>query len=180
MATTRQERSLETIGASALESIMCLVAALECDYDRLQELKDEKDGWEPDEDDEDAPKTWEEANEDDADELKSLLEAAGGCDVNNPCESREDAEQRIQEDALSAQVRSDWEDNAEAFTPAEFCLLLTTGGPAVRIIGDLDGGEPTRARLEVQDWGTPWTEHCTTGDDNEALLTYARCFYFGE
>jgi hypothetical protein len=55
---------------------------------------------------------------------------------------------------------------------------LTTGGPAVRIIGELDGGEVESARLEVQDWGTPWTEHCTTGDDNEALLSYARCFYF--
>ena len=178
--TTRQDERLEDVGASALESIKCLVAALECDYDRLEELKDEKEGWEPDEEDEDAPQTWDEANPDEAAELAELIEAASAGDVDNACESREDAEQRIQEDALSAQVRSDWADSADDFTPAEFCLLLTTGGPAVRIIGELDGGEVYSARLEVQDWGTPWTEHCTTGDDHEALLTYARCFYFGQ
>ncbi len=54
-----------------------------------------------------------------------------------------------------------------------------TGGPATRIIGELnEHGEPTRARLQVQDWGTPWTDY--RGGDQETLLTYARCFYFGE
>ena len=178
MTTTRQDERLEEVGKSALASILAMVAALECDYDRLEELRDERDAFDPYEEEEELPKTWEEANEEDAAELAALVEATSG--TGNVCASREDAEQQIQEDALSAQVRSGWEDNAEDFTPAEFCLLLTTGGPAVRIIGELDGGEPTQARLEVQDWGTPWTEHCTTGDDNEALLTYARCFYFGE
>ena len=166
-------KDLEKIGASAFESILCLVAALECDYDRLEELKDEKDGWEPDEDDEDGPATWEEANEDDAKELAELEAAANG--NGNVCTSREEAEQQIQEDALSAQVRSGWEDSAENFKAAEYCLLLTTGGPAVRIVGELEDGEPTSATLEVQDWGTPWTEYM----HGETLLTYARCFCFG-
>lgn len=93
----------------------------------------------------------------------------------------EAARERIQEDALSVQVRSDWyspgdEDGAK---PAEFEILLTTGGPALRIIGDLDEhGQPTRARMEHQDWGTPWQELFEA--DRDVLLTYAQQFYFGE
>ena len=62
---------------------------------------------------------------------------------------------------------------------AEFCILLTTGGPAVRIRGELDEyNEPRRAWLEVQDWFLPWTEYVCA--DSDVLLNYARCFYFGE
>ena len=57
-------------------------------------------------------------------------------------------------------------------------ILLGTGGPATRIVCELDDGEPTRARLQAQDWGTPWTDYI--GGDSETLLTYCRCFYFGE
>ena len=62
--------------------------------------------------------------------------------------------------------------------PFEFCILLSTGGPASRIRGELDNGEPCRAWLEVQDWGTPWTQYFDIEQDT--LLAYARCFYFGE
>lgn len=88
------------------------------------------------------------------------------------------ARQQIQEDALSAQVRSGWSSSAEDMKPEEFELLLCTGGPAVRIIGDLDGGQATAARLEYQDWGTPWTEYPEINE--EALLAYANCFYWGD
>ena len=44
-------------------------------------------------------------------------------------------------------------------TPEEFEILLCTGGPACRIVGDLDEScQPSSARIEHQDWGTPWTE----------------------
>src|SRR6266436_6720207 len=58
--------------------------------------------------------------------------------------------------ALSVSVRSEWQTPCSQLTPAEFQILLCTGGPACRIIGDLDGGDPTTARLEYQDWFTPW------------------------
>jgi hypothetical protein len=93
------------------------------------------------------------------------------------------ARETIQEDALDIQVRSDWYSpgDADGAKPAEFMILLCTGGPAVRIIGDLDNGEPSRARIEYQDWFTPWTELVDiTSDEREALLTYSRTFYFGE
>lgn len=186
MTTTRQDESLRKTGECALASILEFAAALECDYDRLEELKGERDYYEPEDDDKRVSadgqligvRSWADANPDDAAELKDLI-AAANCN-GSPCESREEAETRVHEDALSVEVRSGWTTLGEELTAEEYCILLTTGGPAVRIVGDLDGGEPTTARLEVQDWGTPWTEHITTGTDHEALLTYARCFYFGE
>lgn len=96
-------------------------------------------------------------------------------------EQREDAERAIREDPLSVLVRSDWYEPGAALTmspdPAEYEILLCTGGPAVRIRGDLDRGTPTSARLEHQDWFKPWTQyHC----DQDVLLAYASHFWFGE
>lgn len=160
MTSTTDNASLSEIGTNALASVLALVAALECDYDRLNELRESADS--PEE----------------IEELKALEEAASGCDVNYPCDDRDDAEQRIHEDALSVQVRSDWHNVGDDAELAEYCILLTTGGPAVRIIGELRDGEPHSAILQVQDWGTPWTEHVTTGDEHKALLAYAGCFFF--
>jgi hypothetical protein len=101
----------------------------------------------------------------------------------------EEARQRIHEDALSVEVRSGWyvPGVRDADTkPAEYQILLCTGGPACRIIGDLNEyGEPETARLEVQDWFQPWTSmHPLVGPDDydsePIMLDYARCFYFGE
>jgi hypothetical protein len=149
--------ALEKVGRSAAASICEMVAALECDYDRLEYLTDAGA-----------------LCADKATELRELKEAAG------ECTSREEAEQRIQEDALSVEVREDWhEPGYRDKDPAtEFKILLSTGGPATRIIGELDNGEPSRAWLEVQDWGTPWTQYFDISQDT--LLAYARCFYFGE
>lgn len=97
----------------------------------------------------------------------------------------EEAERTIHEDPLSLEVRTDWYRPGEiasvAFKPAEFCILLCTGGPACRIIGELtEHGEPEKARIEHQDWGTPWTEHRLDVKEHETLLEYCRCFYYGE
>lgn len=159
------EESLKETGRGAAAAIVGMVAALECDYDRLDELRALKEDAQPNDTAMDA---------DDVEELAELEAAAG------ECKDREEAETRIQEDALSVEVRSDWHtphDVAEA--PFEFKILLTTGGPAVRIMGELDEhGQPDRAWLEVQDWGTPWTRYFDIEQDT--LLAYARCFYFGE
>jgi hypothetical protein len=166
---------LQAIGKSCFESIADMVAALECDYDRLEELKEERDNW-PSAAGGPGPQLWANHRPGDAEELAELEEAAG------ECTSREEAEQRIQEDPLSVQVRTDWYSPGEAngdVAPAEFEILLGTGGPATRIMGDLDEhGQPCRAWIEAQDWGKPWTGY--VGGDSETLLTYCRCFYFGE
>jgi len=89
----------------------------------------------------------------------------------------------ITQDPLEVSVRGDWYAPAdEDFSkPTQYKILLCTGGPAVRLIGNLDNyGEPETAQLEYQDWGTPWTRLPLQSEDIDALLAYAGCFYFGE
>lgn len=83
-------------------------------------------------------------------------------------------EEMILEDPLSVQVRSGWQSLGEKLEPEEYEILLCTGGPAVRIVGDLKDGEPHRARMEYQDWGTPWIEYSPTSEETDAMLEYAR------
>jgi hypothetical protein len=98
--------------------------------------------------------------------------------------AREDAEERITEDALEVMIRSSWhapgKDNVDV--PIEYCILLCTAGPTVRIVGDLNKyGEPVSARIEHQDWFYPfeiWVGNC--GSVEKILLAYACCFNFGE
>jgi hypothetical protein len=175
---TTKDDSLTEIGNNAFSEIRDMVFALNCDYERLAELREERETWVAndggDEDEQDrTPEAWASEFTDEAQELADLEDEAG------ECESQDDARERIQEDPLSLEFRSDWVSSKDEMDIAEYCLLLTTGGPAVRIIGDIEDGEATSARLEVQDWGTPWTEHILTGDDHETLMAYVREFYFG-
>jgi len=95
--------------------------------------------------------------------------------------SEDSARERIQEDALSVEIRSGWYTPGSEPEPEEFAILLCTGGPAVRIRGELGRhNEPERAWLEYQDWGTPWQEYHGDGCEHDTLLTYCRQFYFGE
>lgn len=113
-------------------------------------------------------------DEDDAEELAELIAAAGDC------EDQDDAQRRVSEDALSVEVRSGWHSLGESLEVAEFCILLCTGGPAVRILGELDhNGEPCRAWIEYQDWGTPWTEYQGEARNMDDLVRYAAEFGFG-
>jgi len=114
------------------------------------------------------------------------------CEADDiPAERDEEVERAIHEDALSVEVRSGWYTPGDrcdrmANKPAEYCILLCTGGPACRIVGQLsEHGEPETATMEVQDWGTPWTPiRPMVGPDDynsePVMLAYARCFYFGE
>jgi hypothetical protein len=95
----------------------------------------------------------------------------------------EEAEQTIHEDPLSVEVRTDWYtlDQDSDKKPAFYRILLCWGGPACQVVGDLsEHGEPETAKIEYQDWGTYWTEYRLNEEEEEIVLTYARCFYFGE
>jgi hypothetical protein len=151
------EQQAEELGRRSMSSIRDMVAALECDYERLEELQGQ-----------------EKLSRDEKKELTELKEAAG------ECTSREDAEQRIQEDPLSLQFRSGWSSSKEEMEPEEFELLLGTGGPAVRIIGEVGPSGAENPHLQIQDWWKPWTDYNGTEADEAALETYCRCFYMGE
>ena len=90
------------------------------------------------------------------------------------------ARQAIEEDALSVEVRSGWHTPGVVDDDEEFEILLTTGGPALRIVGDLDQyNQPKRPRLEMQDWFIPWQEVVLDSEGYAALRAYCAVFYFG-
>jgi hypothetical protein len=100
--------------------------------------------------------------------------------VDKAQERLEQAETTIQEGVLSVETRGDWAPTGHPHDslPTDYRILLGTGGPAVRMIGELDRyQEPKTAVLQAQDWFTPWVDF--EGADEEVLLDFARCFYFG-
>jgi hypothetical protein len=101
------------------------------------------------------------------------------CEDNGLRPDADEARREIEEDALSVQVRSGWCSPGERMEADEYEVLLCTGGPAVRIVGDVCNGSPSSARLECQDWFMPWTE-AMRGVDEDVLLAYVGCFWFGE
>lgn len=129
--------------------------------------------------------TREPADRDSYDQAFAQLEAI--VELMDKFESAKDgsdsdkAEQAIQENSLSVQVRSDWENPSQALTAAEFNILLMTGGPAVRIIGSLsEDGEAVKASVQHQHWGTYWKTIGITNDQATKLVAYCNHFYFGE
>lgn len=196
----------EKQAAAQLSSIKEMVAALNCDYSRLEELRDskkqkedlseeiielivERAALQAANDPEDAERITELNDEldtlasdyetcfstEEEEELKELEEEAGDC------ESQEQAERRIQEDALSVEVRSGWCSSPSEMEAEEFKILLCTGGPACRLIGELNQyNEPDKVRLQYQDWFTPWCDFYLDSEDEEIVLEYCRQFYFGE
>jgi hypothetical protein len=115
-------------------------------------------------------------------EIAAWCAAAGKIGVESGSDFGEydsDAHEDAKPAPLAAQVRSAWADPGATLSAreGEYCLLLTTGGPALRVIGELNGYyEPDSARLEWQDWGSLWTN---VPCDRTPLLTYAQSFYFG-
>lgn len=113
--------------------------------------------------------------------IKEMVQNLFDAQEKDDFEAIDEANERIQEDPLSIEIREDWHTVGERSPIAEYKILLCTGGPAVRIVGELSEYlEPQTAWLESQDWGIPWTRlHNITEAEQAALLTYAQLFYFG-
>lgn len=112
-----------------------------------------------------------------------LTKCDAGKDSDHPeaWHDEDRARQRIDEGPLSVEVRGGWHaPGAEDMEAEDYCILLGTGGPASRIVGDLRSGQPSSARFEYQDWFKPWTEAQTNSAEDATLLEYAQQFYFGE
>jgi hypothetical protein len=113
--------------------------------------------------------------------VKALVEALRKAREEDDYDEADNAERRISEDALSIQTRGGWHSPGEENTDEEYEILLCTGGPACRIVGELDRGQPCSARIEFQDWFTPWQKWLDgPSDEEDILLDYARVFYFGD
>jgi hypothetical protein len=88
-------------------------------------------------------------------------------------EDADDLREYIEQQALSVEVRNDWHSIGGDADPAEFRILLTTGGPALQVYGKLGmHGVVEDVSLQLQDWFTPWTNH--------ELEWFASLFYFGD
>ncbi len=133
-------------------------------------------------------------------QIKSRFDALSGTDssdIFNEYHDEDAASQALDKSPLSVLVRSGWVEPLTACEqrycesptakPIEYEILLyyPTGGPTVRIRGTLgNDGKPETARLEYKDSGTPWTLYSYNDADDvikmgEALLAYARLFYYG-
>jgi len=112
-------------------------------------------------------------------EIARLYRLFQRCDASGHDTWAEDMYERLKQMPLSIRMRGGWHRHGEKPVDCEYEILLCTGGPAVRITGDLCSfGEPETATLECQDWGTPWVR--ARDQDELTLLTFARMFYFGE
>jgi hypothetical protein len=118
---------------------------------------------------------------------QTIADMVAALEATENGEQAEAAQEAIQEAPLSAQVRSDWYRPGEQPEAVEYQILLSYGGPSLRITGQLGKyGEADSAHLEYQDWGTPWTRyhpplHSELFDShNENVLTFAQQFYFGD
>ena len=98
----------------------------------------------------------------------------------NDYDAQDQLRESILNSALSVEFRSGWYSSLDdELVPEEFRILLTWGGPALRIIGELDNYGPVNPKLQFQDWGTPWTDFKITEDQQNALNWFCNCFYFG-
>lgn len=84
----------------------------------------------------------------------------------------------VQEMPLSVDVRSGWQSPSAKLVPVEYQLLMSTGGPAVRITGRLDArDEPADAEIEYQDWCTEFRALPIDSVQKQDLLQFARCCF---
>lgn len=113
------------------------------------------------------------------------LEAIAGSTEEFDGETFEDSDalrERLLEMPLAIEMRDGCRPAGDASLndgDQEYRILLTMGGPALRITGDLGAhGEPETARLEYQDWGTPWTDYTLAKAEAARVLTFTSLFYF--
>jgi hypothetical protein len=120
------------------------------------------------------------------DDAQGIFETLPWGDINSADDYEETIRLTVWETPLSVTVRSGWTVPGEPLEPDEFCLLLSWGGPACRITGNLTTHcEPAwqagcRPEIQWQDWGTPWTELTSYAIDTNALLWFCEQFYYGE
>jgi hypothetical protein len=118
--------------------------------------------------------------------IRDMVAAIGAAEESGDDKAIEEARDAVQESVLSVMVRDDWHSPGQAHDAVgravEYEILLTTGGPALRIYGQLDGHDQPddEPHLQWQDWGTPWTPYALNQAEREAVSAFAGQFYFGE
>lgn len=133
---------------SQVRSIVGMIRALDCDFGRLDDLREEKCDCE----DDGVVFEWSE-------ELAGLEEQAG------EYADEDEVRDAIYGTPLCIEVRSGWHNPLEnAGEPEEFRFVLCTGGPHVELTGDIGGA----VRVVYRDWGESG-EYYPDADERSAL-----------
>lgn len=108
-------------------------------------------------------------------EIVQIIASLDAPDIDTKAE--EELHQRIHEGPLSVSFRAGWfaygqQTDAEI---EECVILLSTGGPALRIYCSLNLND-WDVELQWQDWGTPWTNFPLEPHEREALRRYQSFF----
>ena len=125
--------------------------------------------------------------------IKELYRNYQEAESKDDYEAQDKLREQAQEEALSVEFRSGWTHDLNDMKPEEFKILLSTGGPACQIIGNLNQYQEAMnysIEIQYQDWGTPWeslqlNSHYADNSPNitsdyEALEWFCRCYYSGE
>jgi hypothetical protein len=114
--------------------------------------------------------------------IKELVEALNNANADGDHQAVDDAHDAIYSHPLSVEVRSGWCSTNAQLERSEYRILISWGGPAVQITGQLnDHNEPASAVLQSQDWFLGWRDWVASDESADAvLMTYAQAFYFGE
>lgn len=170
-----QDNHAKQQAAAQYASIAALVHAYNLDWVKYESLLDLRADHEFDMREANDPKPFEIAYHDEAESLAEFEQAK----ADTECDSQESVQDRIQETPLEICIRSGWVSCQDDMQAEEFMILLCTGGPAVRIMGELDHNNNVhRAWIEYQDWGTPWVQYFDA--DQDTLIEFCNHFYFGE
>jgi len=99
-------------------------------------------------------------------------------DSDEDCEALEEEAYAL---ALSLEVRSDWQSVGDTLEPTQGRLLISTGGPALQVLLDIDDGRGSDPCLQIADWGLNWTDYKPKGgaDAWDALDWFAGLWCFG-
>ena len=82
----------------------------------------------------------------------------------------------IRDMVLSVETRSGWiplGSHPDDHPAGEFLVLLSFGGPSVRIHGDIPL-DPDAIRIQGQDWGTAWEDLRIDDADRMVLVWFAQ------
>ena len=86
---------------------------------------------------------------------------------------------RVNETPLSLEVKADdWQslEDSRDIEPTKGRLLLSTGGPAAQIIGDIEGDYMANVEIQFQDWLKPWESIRTNSEQFDALKWFVDLF----
>ena len=113
-----------------------------------------------------------ETNESAISHIESIKEMLKKANSKNT-ETAEQGQTEIDEDPLEIATGKEFDGTRT------YMILLGTGGPAMRIIGELNEyDQPDTAKYQFQDWFTPWTTAEITEEQEQTLIQYANYFYF--